>query len=221
MHLRVATAAVAWFLVGRTAAQGIGNEDTHPMLTTEKCTLKDGCVKQNTSIVLDASFHGLRQINGTGSCGGYGGALSKELCPDHESCARNCVFDGADYEGSGVFANGTALTLNQYVDRDGNVTSMSPRVYLLDADGTDYEVLHLKNQEISFDVDVSKLVCGMNGAMYLAEMNKTGARGALNPAGARYGTGYCDAQCPALPFINGVVSLILRATLLLKLYELI
>ena len=41
------------------------------------------------------------------------------------------------------------------------------------------------------------------------EMNETGARGGLNPAGARYGTGYCDAQCPKLPFINGVVSVFL------------
>ncbi|KAI1376442.1 glycoside hydrolase family 7 protein [Hypoxylon crocopeplum] len=208
LHLRVAAIA-AWLFFARQAAvaQGVGNAEVHPQLMTEKCTIKGGCVKQNTSVVLDASFHGLRETNGTGSCGGYGGALSKELCPDHEACARNCVFDGADYEGSGVSANGSSLTLNMYMQRDGNMTSVSPRVYLLDAAEDNYEVLFLKNQEISFDVDVSKLVCGMNGAMYLAEMNKTGARSALNPAGAKYGTGYCDAQCPALPFIDGVANI--------------
>ncbi|KAI0118579.1 glycoside hydrolase family 7 protein [Hypoxylon sp. NC0597] len=207
MHLRVAVVAAAGLLVSRAAAQGIGNTETHPRLTTEKCTIKGGCVRQNTSIVLDASFHDLRQANGTGSCGGYRGKFSKELCPDHEACAKNCVFDGADYEASGVRADGSALTLKMYRELDGNVTAVSPRVYLLDAQGEDYEVLFVKKGELSFDVDVSKLVCGMNGALYLAEMNKTGARSALNPAGARYGTGYCDAQCPVLPFIDGVANI--------------
>jgi cellulose 1,4-beta-cellobiosidase len=33
------------------------------------------------------------------------------------------------------------------------------------------------------------------------------AKYASNKAGAKYGTGYCDAQCPQdLKFINGVVS---------------
>ncbi|KAL7625360.1 hypothetical protein AAE478_004576 [Parahypoxylon ruwenzoriense] len=213
MHVSViAAAATACLLQQRVAAQGIGNPDTYPRLSTEKCTTKDGCVKQETAIVLDASFHGLRQVNGTGSCGGYGiggvvPPLSKELCPDHESCARNCVFDGADYEGNGVAANGSSITLNMYMEREGALVPVSPRVYLLDAEQDNYEILYLKNQEISFDVDVSKLVCGMNGALYLTEMNATGARSALNPAGARYGTGYCDAQCPTLPFINGVANI--------------
>ncbi|KAI1391401.1 glycoside hydrolase family 7 protein [Hypoxylon trugodes] len=209
MYLRVtgAVATTAWLFASRVLAQGVGSADTHPQLTTQKCTKGGGCVQQNTSIVLDASFHGLRDVNGTSSCGGYGGAFSKTLCPDHESCAKNCVLDAADYEGSGVHAEGNALTLNQYVQRGDNLTSQSPRVYLLASEGDDYEVLYLKNQEISFDVDVSKLVCGMNGALYLAEMNKTGARSALNPAGAKYGTGYCDAQCPTLPFIDGVANI--------------
>ncbi|KAI0851563.1 glycoside hydrolase family 7 protein [Daldinia vernicosa] len=206
MHVRVAVTA-AWLLASQAVAQGIGNMDAHPQLTTEKCTKAGGCVKQNTSIVLDASFHPLRQVDGTSSCGGYDGALNKELCPDHEACAKNCVFDGADYEGNGVLADSNILTLNMYGERDGKLATLSPRVYLLDAKEDDYEILHLKNQEISFDVDVSKLICGMNGAMYLAEMNQTGARSALNPAGARYGTGYCDAQCPNLPFINGVANI--------------
>lgn len=190
MHIRVVITA-AWLLARQAVAQGIGNSDTHPQLTTERCTKAGGCVRQNTSIVLDASFHPLRQVDGTSSCGGYDGALNKELCPDHEACAKNCVFDGADYEGNGVLADGNILTLNMYGERDGKLATLSPRVYLLDAKEDDYEILHLKNQEISFDVDVSKL---------------TGARSALNPAGAKYGTGYCDAQCPNLPFINGVVS---------------
>ncbi|KAI2615853.1 concanavalin A-like lectin/glucanase domain-containing protein [Hypoxylon sp. NC1633] len=94
-----------------------------------------------------------------------------------------------------------------YVRRGAELVAASPRAYLLDPARENYEVLRLKNQEISFEVDVSRLVCGMNGAVYLAEMDGTGGRGALNQAGAPYGTGYCDAQCPRLPFIDGVANI--------------
>merc|ERR1719192_405951 len=37
----------------------------------------------------------------------------------------------------------------------------------------------------------------MNGAMYFVEMDQEGGKGlGANRAGAKYGTGYCDAQCP-------------------------
>lgn len=87
-----------------------------------------------------------------------------------------------------------------------NGASVSPRLYLLQENGVNYEYLHLTGNELSFDVDLTKLPCGMNGALYLTEMSETGGRSQLNPGGATYGTGYCDAQCYADPFINGVVS---------------
>jgi cellulose 1,4-beta-cellobiosidase len=71
---------------------------------------------------------------------------------------------------------------------------------------TKYELLKLLNQEFTFDVDVSKLPCGLNGALYFSEMDADGgmAKFSANKAGAKYGTGYCDAQCPRdLKFING------------------
>jgi len=66
-------------------------------------------------------------------------------------------------------------------------------------------MFNLKNQEFSFDVDVSKLPCGLNGALYFVEMPEDGDRGqGANAAGATYGTGYCDAQCPHdIKFIKG------------------
>ncbi|KAK4544537.1 hypothetical protein LTR36_004109 [Oleoguttula mirabilis] len=64
----------------------------------------------------------------------------------------------------------------------------------------------LLNQEFSFTVDVSNLPCGMNGALYMAAMDASGGRSRLNPAGATYGTGYCDAQCGAPSWINGVAN---------------
>ncbi|KAI7356931.1 Endo-beta-1,4-glucanase, partial [Hortaea werneckii] len=98
------------------------------------------------------------------------------------------------------------MKLQHYVNIDGSLTSVSPRVYLLDPSGDKYQFLHLLNQEFSFTVDVSDLPCGENGALYLSEMEADGGRSHLNPAGATYGTGYCDAQCPNLAWINGVAN---------------
>lgn len=51
--------------------------------------------------------------------------------------------------------------------------------------------------------------CGINGALYFVKMDADGglAKYPTNKAGAPYGTGYCDAQCPRdLKFIAGKVS---------------
>jgi len=48
--------------------------------------------------------------------------------------------------------------------------------------------------------------CGLNGALYFVSMDEDGgmSKYPTNKAGAKYGTGYCDAQCPRdLKFING------------------
>ena len=86
---------------------------------------------------------------------------------------------------------------------------MGSRVYLLDDDKT-YKIFKLLNQEFTFDVDMSNLPCGINGALYFSQMDADGgmAKYSTNKAGAKYGTGYCDAQCPHdLKFINGEVDL--------------
>jgi cellulose 1,4-beta-cellobiosidase len=71
-----------------------------------------------------------------------------------------------------------------------------------------YQIFKLKNQEFTFDVDMSQLPCGLNGALYFVQMDADGgmARFPTNKAGAKYGTGYCDSQCPRdIKFINGQV----------------
>merc|ERR1711970_152468 len=46
--------------------------------------------------------------------------------------------------------------------------------------------------------------CGLNGALYFVQMDADGGKAKYGNAGAKYGTGYCDAQCPHdLKFING------------------
>lgn len=77
------------------------------------------------------------------------------------------------------------------------------------ADESKYFMFKLLNKEFAFDVDVSNLPCGLNGALYFVEMDEDGgaSRFPTNKAGAKYGTGYCDTQCPHdIKFINGEVS---------------
>jgi len=83
-------------------------------------------------------------------------------------------------------------------------------VYFMASD-TKYKMFKLKNREFTFDVDVSNLPCGLNGALYLVEMSEDGGMSKYpsNKAGAKYGTGYCDAQCPHdIKFINGEANIL-------------
>ncbi|OAA55269.1 beta-glucanase [Niveomyces insectorum RCEF 264] len=186
------------------SAQQVGNNtpEVHPHLTTWSCTNGGGCTPQNTSIVLDSGYRWIHTIGGYQNCNLPGGGLNKTLCPDAATCAQNCVLEGVNYTATGIHTQSnnshSSLTLDMYVDGHGS----SPRVYLLGEDGN-YEALRLVNREFTFDVDMSKLPCGMNGALYLSEMSLSGGKSGLNRAGAAMGTGYCDAQCPVADFLNG------------------
>jgi hypothetical protein len=61
-----------------------------------------------------------------------------------------------------------------------------------------YQPLKLINQEFTLTVDMSQLGCGLNGAVYFSAMPLDGGASTQpnNKAGAKYGTGYCDSQCP-------------------------
>nr|AAM54071.1 endo-1,4-beta-glucanase [Aspergillus nidulans] len=189
------------------SAQQIGTPEIRPRLTTYHCTSANGCTEQNTYVVLDAATHPIHDAsNPSVSCTTSNG-LNRALCPDKQTCADNCVIDGiTDYAAHGVETHGSRLTLTQYRYVNGALSSVSPRVYLVDEsdpDEQEYRALSLLAQEFTFTVYVSALPCGMNGALYLSEMSPSGGRSALNPAGASYGTGYCDAQCYVNPWING------------------
>jgi cellulose 1,4-beta-cellobiosidase len=126
------------------------------------------------------------------------------------TCAKNCAIDGADYQGTyGIIAQGNAVTL-KFVTHGPYSTNIGSRVYLLQSDSS-YQLLKLKGKEFTFDVDVSNLPCGLNGALYFVEMSADGGKAAHpgNAAGAKYGTGYCDAQCPHdMKWINGEANLL-------------
>ncbi len=190
------------------SAQQVGTNtaETHPALTWQKCTTAGGCTTQNGKVVLDANWRWVHNVGGSTNC--YtGNTWDATLCPDDVTCAANCALDGADYSGTyGVTTSGNALTL-KFVTNNSNGKNVGSRLYLMATDTT-YQEFNPLNQEFTFDVDVSALPCGLNGALYFSEMAADGGMSAhpTNKAGAKYGTGYCDSQCPRdLKFINGQV----------------
>ena len=72
--------------------------------------------------------------------------------------------------------------------------NVGSRTFMMDGEDK-YEMFQLLNQEFTFDVDVSNMPCGLNGALYFVNMDADGgmSRFPSNKAGAAYGTGYCDA----------------------------
>ncbi|KAI0051594.1 glycoside hydrolase family 7 protein, partial [Auriscalpium vulgare] len=197
-----ASALFSFSLLAVAYAQqaGTNTAETHPSLPAQQCTTSGGCKTLSTSVVLDGNWRWLHAVGTYTNC--YtGNTWNATVCPDATTCATNCALDGADYTGTyGITASGNALTLTFVTG--ANVGS---RVYLMASD-TEYQMFKLLNQEFTFDVDMSNLPCGLNGAVYLVEMDADGgmAKYSTNKAGAKYGTGYCDAQCPRdIKFING------------------
>lgn len=180
--------------------------DVHPKLTTYSCTKKDGCKRQTSYIVLDEDIHPKYQKDNKNlGCGSWGAPPNKTICPDAATCAANCIIESLDlddYARLGVKTEGTALHLDML--RDSDLSRLGPRVYLLDENRSEYDMLKLTGNEFAFTVDISKLPCGMNGALYLSEMQKNGGTNPLNKVGAQRGGGYCDAQCYTFPFLEGV-----------------
>ncbi|KAK6330439.1 hypothetical protein TWF696_003331 [Orbilia brochopaga] len=194
-------------LIGLASAQGIAGKhpEVHPKLETYRCT-KNGCNKQINYVVLDEGRHPIRQRRRPNlPCNKQDAPWNATLCSTAFFCAQECLIDGiGEYASYGVTTQDDSVTLDM-VDNSGK--KLSPRIYLLDSSKEEYEMLQLNNMEIAFDVDVSKLPCGMNGGMYLSEMDKRGGSSQFNKAGARMGSGYCDAKCPVRPFINGVANI--------------
>ncbi|KAJ7095910.1 cellulase [Mycena belliarum] len=196
------TALISLCLLAVAYGQQIGTQmaENHPALKTQTCNASGVCTTLNTSIVLDSNWRWTHQTSSTTNC--YtGNTWNAALCPDPTTCAANCAVDGADYAGTyGITTSGNALTI-----RFVTGSNIGSRVYLM-ADTDHYQMFSLLNQEFTFTVDMSHLGCGLNGALYLTEMDADGGMSKFpsNKAGARYGTGYCDAQCPHdLKFING------------------
>ncbi|WPH04368.1 Hypothetical protein R9X50_00725800 [Acrodontium crateriforme] len=192
-------------LASLTAAQLVGTKqaETHPSLTWSKCSAGGSCATQNGKVVIDANWRWVYDENLNSNC--YtGNTWNAAACPDDKTCAANCALQGASYESTyGVTTSGSSLKLD-FVTQSSQ-KNVGSRMYLM-ADDSHYEEFTLNNMEFTFDVDVSKLPCGVNGALYFVSMDADGgmSKYPTNKAGAAYGTGYCDSQCPRdLKFING------------------
>ena len=204
MHRSIALLSL--FSVVRGQQVGTQQTETHPSLTWQQCTSASSCTTVQGKVVIDANWRWVHDKAGTTNC--YtGNEWDATLCPDDATCAQNCALEGADYEATyGAVASGNSLKL-QFVKQGAYATNIGSRLYLMASD-TKYQMFSLLNKEFTFDVDVSNLPCGLNGAVYFVSMDSDGgmAKYPNNKAGAKYGTGYCDAQCPRdLKFIDGTV----------------
>ncbi|TGJ78738.1 hypothetical protein E0Z10_g10027 [Xylaria hypoxylon] len=202
MYSKLATIAA---LVATAKAQCAATltPEVHPALTWQQCAAGGSCSTVNGKVVVDSNWRWVHDSAGT-NC--YSGNVwDATRCKDATSCASSCCVDGADYAGTyGATTSGNALNL-KFVTQGSYSKNIGSRLYLMKDDET-YQGFKLLGNEFTFDVDVSNLPCGLNGALYFVSMDLDGgkAKHASNTAGAKYGTGYCDSQCPRdLKFIDG------------------
>lgn len=194
-------------LLATAAAQQVGTEqpETHPALNWQDCS-SGSCQEVSASVVIDANWRWVHELDGYENC--YDGNVWTDKCSSAEDCATNCAVEGADYQATyGITSSGDALTL-KFTQEDDYGTNVGSRVYLMNGEDK-YQMFTLMDNEFAFDVDLSTVECGMNSALYFVPMKEDGGAGdeANNAAGAKYGLGYCDAQCARdLKFINGKVS---------------
>jgi cellulose 1,4-beta-cellobiosidase len=98
-----------------------------------------------------------------------------------------------------------SLKFKTFIEFGYNIGS---RVFLLEEEKM-YRAFTLLGNEFTFDVDLSTVECGINSDLHFVAMDADGGMGRFprNEAGAKYGTGRCDAQCPMdVKFIGGKVS---------------
>ncbi|KAI8962948.1 glycoside hydrolase family 7 protein [Daldinia sp. FL1419] len=197
--------AVSAALLGLASAQQVGTEqtETHPKLSWKKCTSGGSCTQTDAEVTIDSNWRWLHTTEGYDNC--YDGNKWTDKCSTAEDCATKCAIEGADYSKTyGASTSGDALTL-KFLTKHEYGTNIGSRFYLMN--GADkYQTFSLKGNEFAFDVDLSTVDCGLNAALYFVAMEEDGGMASYpnNKAGAKYGTGYCDAQCARdLKFVGG------------------
>merc|ERR1712183_691246 len=190
---------------------GYLEQEGNPTITLKECTIEGGCTSSQAKLTLDANWRWIHATSGYENC--YtGDTWNSQYCSDPNQCAQNCALEGVSSEkyentyGIQQIQDGVKL---KFVTEHEYGTNVGSRLYLMEND-ENYKLFYLKNREFSYEVDVSELQCGMNGAMYFVEMAGNGGKGiGNNNAGAKFGTGYCDAQCPHdIKFIDGEANVI-------------
>ncbi|UQC81524.1 glycosyl hydrolase family 7 [Colletotrichum lupini] len=142
------------------------------------------CTNVNGEVVIDYNWRWLHDASGT-NC--YDGNKWTSACSSATDCASKCSLEGADYAATyGVTTSSNALSL-KFVTQHAYGKNIGSRHYLMNS-ASAYEMFTLTGNELAFDMDA-------DGGM---------AKYPTNKAGAKYGTGYCDAQCARdLKFVGG------------------
>lgn len=163
-------------------------------LTIYQCSQANGCVEEQMYVTLDANWRWYYHTRNYQNCFNSGQGF------DCQGDCSDCVLtDQMDYfDTYGISTDGTELKLTYVLPSEYG--GYGARTYLVDGTGTDAEYkmfyLDLENGwEFSFDVDLSRIPCAMNDALYFVEMEKDGGK-SRGSQGPHFGTGYCDAQCP-------------------------
>jgi cellulose 1,4-beta-cellobiosidase len=184
---------------------GKGQVENHPKQSWKRCFNASECEVVNGEVTVDAQWRWLHLLDSYTNCFN-GNEWRNDACNSSINYTDSCAIEGADYRFLGVSTNGDSLTVKfrTYFDFSTNI---GPRLYLMES-ATKYQMFTLLNNEIAFDVDLSTVECGTNSALYFVAMDADGGmtRNTTNKAGAKYGTGYCDSQCPRnLKFVAGKV----------------
>ena len=151
--------------------QQIGKKpEVHPKLTTQKCTKEGGCVTQDTSVVIDALTHPIKDVHTGVACINSSGELNPNIGSTVEEYAQKCALEGVDYGKHGIWTRGDSILMRMYlpIKNSKQLDDVSPRAYLLDPNGKDYSNVQLLNQEITFTVDVSNLYVSLGRTCTLA-----------------------------------------------------
>nr|CAH0102996.1 unnamed protein product [Daphnia galeata] len=122
----------------------------------QTCTNYCNCQNLTTGLVVDNNWRGVYY----------------NLCYDPKKCDKiPTVSEYQNLFGLTVSPSKTSLTL-KYVP-----TAPGPRIYLTTGPGTDsYQMVYLLNREISFDVDLSTVGCGLNAAFFFVGMDADGGK---------------------------------------------
>ncbi|KLU82461.1 cellulose 1,4-beta-cellobiosidase [Magnaporthiopsis poae ATCC 64411] len=193
-------------MLAAAVGQQVGKDtaETHPRMTWQKCTAPGRCSNVNGEVTIDANWRWVHDTGGYTNC--YeGNSWNTEICSTNADCAKKCAVEGVNYSKTyGISTSGNALTL-KFVQKHDYGTNVGSRMYLMNG-ASKYQMFTLMNNEFAFDVDLSTVGCGLNSALYFVAMKEDGGMSSEsnNKAGAKYGTGYCDAQCARdLKFVGG------------------
>jgi cellulose 1,4-beta-cellobiosidase len=209
-------AAALFALACQARGQGRGKmqEEEGIPIGIKKCDASGHCEVEDLKVTIDANWRWvhLKSCDETKNCGQKDNCYLNNTwmgqCRDGQ-CETECSLEGQSTEsynstfGISPTEGNTGLRMG-YVTKNTDGENIGSRMYVLDETSEKYKQFFILNKEIAIDYDLSTAGCGLNAAVYFAEMDPSGDMGGANEAGAKYGTGYCDAQCPNdLKFIKG------------------